>query len=174
MQLIGMLDSPYVRRVAISLQMLGVPFEHRRRRFSAITMSCVRSIRSSRSPTLVCDDGTVLMDSTLILDYAAALSPRARPLRPAALPQKLTALRLNGLALSACEKSVALVYEWQLRPPERQHLPWIDRVTQQLQGAYRELERAIGRDQRCGRLALHAVDAARGGAGRRTDSRPTR
>jgi len=29
MQLIGMLDSPYVRRVAISLELLGLPFEHR-------------------------------------------------------------------------------------------------------------------------------------------------
>ena len=28
-QLIGMLDSPYVRRVAISLRRLGLPFEHR-------------------------------------------------------------------------------------------------------------------------------------------------
>jgi glutathione S-transferase len=28
MQLIGMLDSPYVRRVAISLQLLGLRFEH--------------------------------------------------------------------------------------------------------------------------------------------------
>ena len=29
MQLIGMLDSPYVRRVAISLRVLGVEVEHR-------------------------------------------------------------------------------------------------------------------------------------------------
>ena len=28
MKLIGMLDSPYVRRVAISLQLLGLRFEH--------------------------------------------------------------------------------------------------------------------------------------------------
>ncbi|MBU4508107.1 MAG: glutathione S-transferase N-terminal domain-containing protein, partial [Gammaproteobacteria bacterium] len=28
MKLIGMLDSPYVRRVAISLQLLDLPFEH--------------------------------------------------------------------------------------------------------------------------------------------------
>ena len=28
MKLIGMLDSPYVRRVAISLKSLGLPFEH--------------------------------------------------------------------------------------------------------------------------------------------------
>ena len=29
MQLIGMLDSPYVRRVAICLKLLGLDFEHR-------------------------------------------------------------------------------------------------------------------------------------------------
>ena len=29
MQLIGMLDSPYVRRVAVALIAAGVPFEHR-------------------------------------------------------------------------------------------------------------------------------------------------
>ena len=29
MQLIGLLDSPYVRRTAISLQLLGIPFRHR-------------------------------------------------------------------------------------------------------------------------------------------------
>ncbi|MDF7078947.1 glutathione S-transferase N-terminal domain-containing protein, partial [Escherichia coli] len=28
MKLIGMLDSPYVRRTAISLKLLGLPFEH--------------------------------------------------------------------------------------------------------------------------------------------------
>jgi glutathione S-transferase len=28
-QLIGMLDSPYVRRAAITLRLLGLPFEHR-------------------------------------------------------------------------------------------------------------------------------------------------
>ena len=29
MQLIGMLDSPYVRRVAISLKRLEIPFDHK-------------------------------------------------------------------------------------------------------------------------------------------------
>jgi len=143
MQLIGMLDSPYVRRVAISLQLLGIPFEHR-------PLSVFRNYDEMRAinpvvkvPTLICDDGTVLMDSTLILELAAALAPQARALVPAALPQRRHSLRLTGLALAACEKSVALVYELQLRPAERQHRPWIERVTQQLQGAYRELERAI-------------------------------
>ena len=76
MKLIGMLDSPYVRRVAISLQRLGLPFVHQ-------SLSVFRNFDDFRrinpvvkAPTLVCDDGTVLMDSTLILEYAEAL---ARP-----------------------------------------------------------------------------------------------
>ena len=74
MQLIGMLDSPYVRRVAISLRLLGLPFEHR-------AVSVFRHLDAFRSinpvvkaPTLVCDDGEVLMDSTLILEYAQGLA----------------------------------------------------------------------------------------------------
>ena len=84
MKLIGMLDSPYVRRVAISLQMLGLPFEHR-------SVSVFRGMDEFRrvnpvvkAPTLVCDDGTALMDSTLILEYAEALA-RPRSLMPAGL-----------------------------------------------------------------------------------------
>src|SRR5215469_13516325 len=154
MQLIGMLDSPYVRRVAISLQLLGVPFEHR-------SLSVFRTFDQFRAinpvvkaPSLVCDDGTVLMDSTLILDYAEALAA-PRSLMPRGLAERQAALRTIGLALAACEKSVQLVYERNLRPPERQHEPWAARVLGQMHAAYGELEAALAkspahRDQRIG------------------------
>lgn len=117
MKLIGMLDSPYVRRTAISLKLLGLPFEHAPvsvfRHFDAF-----RAINPVvKAPTLVCDDGTVLMDSTLILDYAEALAGRS--LMPAALPARRQALRVVGLALAACEKAVQIVYECNLRPAEK-------------------------------------------------------
>jgi glutathione S-transferase len=144
MQLIGMLDSPYVRRVAISLQLLELPFEHR-------PLSVFRAYEEFRHinplvkvPTLICDDGTVLVESTLILDYAEALTQGGRTLMPRALPQRLRALRRIGLALVACEKSVQIIYERNLRPPEKQHEPWIGRVSAQLQAAYQELEAELG------------------------------
>jgi glutathione S-transferase len=144
MQLIGMLDSPYVRRVAISLQLLGLDFEHR-------SLSVFRTFDQFRAinpvvkaPTFVCDDGTVLMDSTLILAYAEALA-RPRTLMPAALPELEHALRMIGLALVACEKSVQIVYERELRPPEKLHEPWVARVTGQLLAAYGALEEAVTR-----------------------------
>ena len=140
MQLIGMLDSPYVRRVAVSLQLLGLPFEHR-------SVSVFRGFDSFRqinpvvkAPTLVCDDGEVLMDSGLIIDYAEALAVPGRSLMPADIRARQHALRTLGLALAACEKSVQIVYERNVRPPEKQHAPWLQRVAGQMHAALRLLE----------------------------------
>ncbi|TWI57474.1 glutathione S-transferase [Pseudomonas duriflava] len=145
MQLIGTLDSPYVRRVAVSLNLLGLPYEHK----SVSVFSAFDEFRAInpvvKAPSLVCDNGTVLMDSTLILDYAEALAAGSgRTLMPTALPERAQALRLIGLALAACEKTVQIVYERKLRPAEKIHEPWIDRVTSQLLAAYGELETALG------------------------------
>jgi len=143
MLLIGMLDSPYVRRVAISLLLLRIRFEHR-------ALSVFRAFEEFRAinpvvkaPTLVCDDGTVLMDSSLILEYAQALAPRSlMPGDPATLK---TDLRVIGLGLAACDKSVQLIYERNLRPPGKQHEPWIERVTGQILAAFTDLETEVGR-----------------------------
>ncbi|UXH78413.1 glutathione S-transferase family protein [Roseateles amylovorans] len=139
MQLIGMLDSPYVRRTAIAMLLLGLRFEHRSlsvfRTFDAFSQ--INPV--VKAPTLVCDDGTVLMDSTLILQYAQSLSP-GRLLLPPSDPNLRRALRLIGLALAVCDKSVQAVYEQALRPEDKQHEPWLARVTTQLGTALLELE----------------------------------
>ncbi|MDR6234150.1 glutathione S-transferase [Pseudomonas oryzihabitans] len=141
MKLIGMLDSPYVRRVAISLDLLGVGFEHEPLSVFSTFEAFSRINPVVKAPTLVLDDGAVLMDSTLIIDYFESLSAPANKLLPQQ-PQALAdALRILGLALAVCEKSVQLVYERKLRPAEKLHLPWVERVTQQLRAACVELER---------------------------------
>jgi len=145
MVLIGMLDSPYVRRVAVTLKLMGLPFEHR-------CVSVFRQVDEFRkvnpvvkAPTFVCDDGTVLMDSTLIIDYLEHCVAPAKALMPARGPERQEALRLLGLSLAACEKCVQLIYERERRPPERQHADWIDRVAWQANAALGELERAAAR-----------------------------
>jgi glutathione S-transferase len=143
-KLIGMLDSPYVRRVAISLQLLGLRFEHDPLSVFRTFAEFERINPVVKAPTLVCDDGTVLMDSTLIIAYAEALA-HPRSLMARALPQLQRELRLVGLALAACEKSVQLVYEHGVRPPEKLHAPWVDRVSGQLRAAYRAIEQELER-----------------------------
>jgi glutathione S-transferase len=138
MELIGMLDSPYVRRVAIGLQLLGLPFTHR-------SISVFRGVDQLapinpvlKAPTLVADDGTVLMDSTLILAWAHTV---AAP-RTLAGSDALHAARVLGLALAGCEKAVQLVYE-RARPEEKRHAPWVERVTAQARQAFALLEQAF-------------------------------
>jgi glutathione S-transferase len=145
MQLIGMLDSPYVRRVAISLKLMGIDFEHR-------PLSVFRNFEAFReinpvvkAPTLVCDDGVALMDSTLILDYLEGLVPPERRLLPPGGDERREALRLIGFALAACDKGVSLLYEREQRPAEKRHEPWYGRVLGQTLSAFTVLEDAAGR-----------------------------
>lgn len=145
MQLIGMLDSPYVRRVAISLQLLGLRFEHRSISVFSTFAQFQQINPVVKAPTLVCDDGEVLMDSTLILEYAEALASPRKSLMPSGLAERQHALRVIGLALAACEKSVQIVYEHNLRPAEKLHEPWVARVTGQLLAAYEALESELQR-----------------------------
>jgi glutathione S-transferase len=132
MQLIGMLDSPYVRRVAIAMIIAKTPFIHR-------PISLFRHIDQFsklnpllKAPTLLSDDGTVLMDSNVILDYLASVDPRIAALTPANQTHRLGALRATALALTVMEKAVQRQYERMLRPAEKQHEPWVDRVMGQL------------------------------------------
>jgi glutathione S-transferase len=144
MRLIGMLDSPYVRRVAISLRLMGLAFDHE-------SVSVFRAYDAFaainpvvKAPTLVTDAGVVLMDSSLILEHLERLAPAGRGLNPVDVEDHARAQRIIGLALAACEKTVQLVYEFNLRPEERRHQPWIERVREQLGEAYRLLEVEVG------------------------------
>ncbi|WP_458377540.1 glutathione S-transferase [Pseudomonas fluorescens] len=143
MKLIGMLDSPYVRRVAITAKRLGIDLDHQ-------SVSVFRHFEQFqqinpvvKAPTLVLDDGEVLIDSTLIIDYLEVLAGPGNSLMSGEPPQRLRSLRLIGLALAACEKSVQLYYERNLRPAEIQFEPWVERVEGQLAAAYSALEREL-------------------------------
>jgi glutathione S-transferase len=138
-----MLDSPYVRRCAISMKLMGLPFEHR-------SVSVFRNFDEFRAinpvvkaPSLICDDGTVLMDSTLIVDYLEHVVAPSKRLMPQGGRERQEALRLVGLAMAACEKCVQLVYEKQ-RPEDKRHEPWLARVAGQANAAFTELECAAG------------------------------
>ncbi len=143
MRLIGMLDSPYVRRVAISLDLLGVAFEHE----SVSVFSTFEQFRAInpvvKAPTLVCDDGGVLMDSTLILQFVEARAGRSLWSGDASRLQR--EFGAVSLALAGCEKGAQIVYERNLRPKEAQYEPWITRVTGQLLAAFGALEQEVQR-----------------------------
>ena len=150
MQLIGMMDSPFVRRVAVSMAVLGMAFEHR-------PVSVFRHFDQFRdinpvvkAPTFVDDDGAQLIDSTLILDYLdQRVAPHAR-LMPQEISARRDALHLIGFALAACEKTLQIAFEQNLRPEDKRHAPWLERVRTQLGGAFDALERDVAGAVRAG------------------------
>jgi glutathione S-transferase len=142
MQIIGMLDSPFVRRVAITMQLLGLPYQHN----SLSVFSTYGQFKLInpvvKAPTLVCGDGEVLMDSTLIIDYLETIAGRS--LMPADPAKRRHELRLIGLAMAACEKTAQTMYERRLRPADKQYEPWAERVNEQLMAALWALEHEAG------------------------------
>lgn len=138
-----MLDSPFVRKVAITLDFLGLPFEHS-------SVSVFRHFDRFqqlnpvvKAPTLICDDGTVLMDSSLIVQYAESTLPASATLWSQDQPARRAEFRAVSLAHAACDKAAQLVYEQNLRPKDFQYEPWMRRVTTQLQAAMAGLEREL-------------------------------
>ena len=91
-------------------------------------------------PTLICDDGEMLVDSTLIIDYVESLAGRS--LMPTDPAQRLAALQLTGVSLVAMEKVAQRIYELKVRPEEFQYGPWLERVNEQLVSAIDAMEAA--------------------------------
>ena len=144
MELMGMLDSPFVRRVAVTAQFLDLPYEHN-------PLSIFKSYDEFRGinplvkvPTIVCDNGEMLVDSTLIIEYFESSCASGKSLIPEDEANRFRALQIIGVSLVAMEKVAALIYERTQRPKELQHAPWIQRLDQQLRGAVDQLEAMVG------------------------------
>lgn len=140
MKLIGLYDSPYVRRVAVSLCLYGIEFEH-------VALSVFRhqdEMRKSnpllKVPMLVLDDGEKLLDSSFILDYLDSEVPLEKRLTPASGAARLQVQQQCATALVAVEKAVQVVYETTLRPKEFSYMPWVERCTTQMHTAFAMME----------------------------------
>jgi len=141
MLLIGMYDSPYVRRVAVSLKLCGIAFEHGNWSVGADFERIRQYNPLVRVPTLVLDDGEVLLESSALLDYLDELVGPQRALLPRVGRERRTGLRLMALASGAADKGREQIYERAFRPVQKRHEPWLARCRMQMHGALSELER---------------------------------
>ena len=135
MILVGQYDSPYVRRVAVSLRVLGFAYEHDTRSIFADFDAMRRVNPLGRIPALVLDDGEVLIDSAAILDWLDGTVCPERALIPPSGPERRRALRIIALATGAIDKVGAAAYERLLRPPALRWPEWIERCRTQGAGA---------------------------------------
>jgi glutathione S-transferase len=136
-----MFDSPFVRRVAVSMNLLGMPFEHRNWSVGK-DFELIRQFNPlGRVPTLVRSDGEVLFESAAILDFLDERAGPQRSLIPPAGQARREALRILAVATGAAEKGVTQVYETAFRPADKRHRPWMERCHAQMHAALAELNR---------------------------------
>ena len=139
MLLVGMLDSPYVRRAAITGTLLEVPFEHR-------SVSVFRHMDEFqainpliKAPTLVTDDGIAISESLLIIQHFEDVAGRS--LRPIEGVARRRDLALTGIGIVAADKAVSIEYE-RKRPEAQRYAPWQERIVTQLHVALDLLDAA--------------------------------
>ena len=107
MKLVGVYLSPYVRRVAAAMISRGLPYEHEPvngyREFEVAS----RYNPVAKVPSLVLDDGEILIESSAILDYLNELVPSA-PLIPAGSQARRATLKLAAIGHGICEQAISL------------------------------------------------------------------
>lgn len=140
MILVGRYRSPFVRRVAATMKIYGLPYE--RRVLSTVTDGArIREVNPvGRVPALILDSGETLIDSAMILDHLNEIAGAERALVPAAGAERRAVLKLVALAMGAAEKGVALVYETQRRAEQLISREWADGLKTQVRAGLAALE----------------------------------
>ena len=130
MILIGQYDSPFVRRVAIALRRYDLPYEHRPWSVWADADKLGRINPLRRVPTLLLDDGSVLVESWAILEALDEMVGPERSLLPRTGLVRREGLRLCALSTGLGDKAVSLFYEPLLRATPSEI--WIARCKRQI------------------------------------------
>ena len=156
-QLLGLYDSPFVRRVAVTMTHYQIPFEH-------VSLSVFRHMDAMRPqnplfkvPMLTLPDGETLYESAYQLDYLDELADERgiSPLTPRNGPERRRIHQFMALAIIATEKAVSMAYE-RNRPSERQWPEWTSRLRGQMRQALTMLDESLDGDFLVGRRLTQA------------------
>ncbi len=150
MILLGQYDSPFTRRVAITMLHYGLPFERDTRSVFGDAAAVAAISPLTRIPALLLADGEVLIDSGAIVDYLDELVGPARALMPAQGPARRRILQDTVLAQSTGEKVGVVVYERFFHPPAAVAQDWLARCLGQIAAGLTEMERRCQAPWFCG------------------------
>ena len=139
MILVGQYDSPYVRRVAITLHHYGIAFTRNAISVFGNADKMARINPLVRIPSLILDDGEVLIDSAAILDHLDEVVGE-RALTPRSGAARRRVLQLMAAATGSIDKAGAVVYERHFHAPQGVNADWLARCLGQLRGGLAYLD----------------------------------
>jgi glutathione S-transferase len=141
MKLIGQYDSPFTRRVGITMTLYDLPFEHSTWSVfgNADQLAAVNPL--IRVPTLVLDTGDALIETAAIVDYLDSLVVPERRLLPQTQPERYRVQQVVSLASGVSDMAVRLFYE--LRLHEVPSDGFVSRLTRQIEQTLTVLENQL-------------------------------
>jgi glutathione S-transferase len=133
--------SPFGRKVKLALGILGLEKDVTIEKADPTDAS--DTIRKQnpigKIPALIVEDGTVLYDSPVILEYLDHRAGGGRII-PKDMDARMKALTLQALCDGILDAGILLVYEGRWRPPEMAVPKWLDHQTGKVTRALQVLE----------------------------------
>jgi glutathione S-transferase len=144
MILIGQFDSPFVRRVAVTLNHYHMPFTRN-------PLSVFRNVAEMqkinplvRVPALILETGETLIDSSAIIDHLDETAGPARALTPAHGPERRKVLQVVVTATGISDKAVALFFERLFHTEKQINHDFEKRMMSQIEASLTKLEGDCG------------------------------
>jgi glutathione S-transferase len=154
--LVGMLDSPFVRRVAVALELYGFEYDNLPLRTVGDAAEFARYSPLKRAPTLVLPDGQLLVDSHLILAHLDELVAPERCLTPSNAALRLLCRQVTGVAAGLADKAVSAFYEKNFHTPEQRNQRLLERNRGQLGDSLAWLDERAPSEWLTGSTLTHA------------------
>lgn len=149
MRLLYQSHSPYARKVLVAAHETGLAD-----RLEVIHHETSPTLRNDevfalnplgKVPVLICDDGTVLFDSSVICEYLDGLH-EGRPLLPAEPRERFIALRNQAIATGIADAGIAVRWETTRRPEAFRWAPLRDGHLQKIEAACDFLDAQVGHE----------------------------
>lgn len=161
MKLIGSLASPYVRKVRVVLaeKKLDYQFELENVWASETTIQKLNPL--GKVPSLVMEDGTVMIDSRVMVEYLDTLTPVCKLLPPNGR-ERADIKCWEALADGVLDAGVLVRLERTLRPPEQQSADWIARQLRKVELGLASMADKLGEQPYCAGIHYSLADVAVG------------
>jgi len=156
MILVGQYDSPFVRRVAVTLHHYQMPFTRNTISVFGDAKDMQKINPLIRIPSLILQSGETLIDSVAIIDTLDEMAGPAHALVPPHGPERRRILQATALAQGTAEKAGQVVYERFFHSGTALNEDWEQRCRLQLAAGLDRLESQCGAPWFFGNWMSHA------------------
>ncbi|MFC0167357.1 glutathione S-transferase N-terminal domain-containing protein [Pseudoduganella danionis] len=161
MKLIGSLASPYVRKVRVVLAEKKLDYQFVLENVWAADTTIDQLNPLGKVPSLIMEDGDVLIDSRVMVEYLDTLTPVCKLLPPNGR-ERADIKCWEALADGVLDAAILVRLERTQRPPELQSEQWIERQMRKVHQGLEVVAARLGESPYCAGIHYSLADVAVG------------